>query len=146
MKIALASDHRGYNLKQELIKHLKNNYEVIDLGTNNEESTDFPKYGILLGKQVASKKADLGIAICGTGIGISIAANKVKGIMCAKINNEEEAQLAKEHNNANVIALSGKLDPNKAINMVETFLKSKPNKEEKYQRRINQILNYENDN
>ena len=66
--------------------------------------------------------------------------------MCAKINNEEEAQLAKEHNNANVIALSGKLDPNKAINMVETFLKSKPNKEEKYQRRINQILNYENDN
>ena len=146
MKIALASDHRGYKLKQELIEYLKTKYEIIDLGTNSEESTDFPKYGILLGESIQKKEADLGIAICGTGIGISIAANKVKGIMCAKINNEEEAQLAKEHNNANVIALSGKLDPNKAINMVETFLKSKPNKEEKYQRRINQILNYENDN
>ena len=146
MKIALASDHRGYKLKQELIEYLKTKYEIIDLGTNSEESTDFPKYGILLGESIQKKEADLGIAICGTGIGISIAANKVKGIMCAKINNEEEAQLAKEHNNANVIALSGKLDPNKAINMVETFLKAKPNKEEKYQRRINQILNYENDN
>ena len=146
MKIALASDHRGYKLKKELIKELKKNYEILDLGTNNEESTDFPKYGILLGETIQQNKADLGIAICGTGIGISIAANKVKGIMCAKISNEEEAKLAKEHNHANIIALSGKLSPEIAKNMIKTFLNTKPNKEEKYQRRINQIKEYENAN
>lgn len=146
MKIALASDHRGYKLKQELIEYLKTKYEIIDLGTNKEESTDFPKYGILLGETIQKKEADLGIAICGTGIGISIAANKVKGIMCAKINNEEEAKLAKEHNNANVIALSGKTPLEQAKKMIEIFINSNPNKEEKYQRRINQILEYENAN
>ena len=144
MKIALASDHRGYKLKQELIEYLK--YEIIDLGTNSEESTDFPKYGILLGESIQKKEADLGIAICGTGIGISIAANKVKGIMCAKINNEEEAKLAKEHNNANIIALSGKTPLEKAKKMIEIFINSTPNQETKYQRRINQILEYENAN
>lgn len=146
MKIALASDHRGYKLKQELIEYLKTKYEIIDLGTNSEESTDFPKYGILLGESIKKKEADLGIAICGTGIGISIAANKVKGIMCAKINNEEEAKLAKEHNNANIIALSGKIPLEKAKKMIETFINSTPNQETKYQRRINQILEYENAN
>lgn len=146
MKIALASDHRGYKLKQELIEYLKTKYEIIDLGTNSEESTDFPKYGILLGESIQKKEADLGIAICGTGIGISIAANKVKGIMCAKINNEEEAKLAKEHNNANIIALSGKTPLEKAKKMIEIFINSTPNQETKYQRRINQILEYENAN
>lgn len=146
MKIALASDHRGYKLKQELIEYLKTKYEIIDLGTNSEESTDFPKYGILLGESIQKKEADLGIAICGTGIGISIAANKVKGIMCAKINNEEEAKLAKEHNNANIIALSGKIPLDKAKKMIEIFINSTPNQETKYQRRINQILEYENVN
>ena len=146
MKIALASDHRGYKLKQELIEYLKTKYETIDLGTNSEESTDFPKYGILLGESIQKKEADLGIAICGTGIGISIAANKVKGIMCAKINNEVEANLAKEHNNANIIALSGKIPLEKAKKMIETFINSTPNQETKYQRRINQILEYENAN
>ena len=146
MKIALASDHRGYKLKQELIEYLKKKYEIIDLGTNSEESTDFPKYGILLGESIQKKEADLGIAICGTGIGISIAANKVKGIMCAKINNEEEAKLAKEHNNANIIALSGKIPLEKAKKMIKIFINSTPNQETKYQRRINQILEYENAN
>ena len=146
MKIALASDHRGYKLKQELIEYLKTKYEIIDLGTNSEESTDFPKYGILLGESIQKKEADLGIAICGTGIGISIAANKVKGIMSAKINNEEEAKLAKEHNNANIIALSGKTPLEKAKKMIEIFINSTPNQETKYQRRINQMLEYENAN
>ncbi len=146
MKIALASDHRGYTLKQELIEYLKEKYEIIDLGTNTQESTDFPKYGILLGETISKKQADLGIAICGTGIGISIAANKVKGIMCAKINNKEEAILAKQHNNANIIAISGKTNKEEAKEMVNEFLKAKPNKEEKYQRRINQIKEYENAN
>lgn len=146
MKIALASDHRGYKLKQELINHLEKTYTILDLGTNNETSVDFPKYGIALGEAIKDKKADLGIAICGTGIGISIAVNKVKGVMCAKISTEEEAKLAKEHNNASVIALSGQTPKEEAIKMINAFLTSTPNTEEKYQRRINQIKEYENAN
>lgn len=146
MKIAIASDHRGYKLKQELINNLKNNYEVLDLGTNSEESVDFPKFGIFLGETIKDKKADLGIAICGTGIGISIAANKVKNVICAKINNIEEAKLAKEHNHANILAISGKTTTNEAMKMIETFLNTKPLNDEKYLRRINQIKEYENDN
>ena len=145
MKIALASDHRGYSLKNYLIDNLKNEYEILDLGTNSTESVDFPEYGIKLGEAIINNKADFGIAICGTGIGISIAANKVKGIMCAKINTIEEAHLAKEHNNANVIALSGKADKELALNMVKEFLKAKPNEEEKYKRRIKQIEDYDNE-
>lgn len=145
MKIALASDHRGYSLKNYLIDNLKNEYEVLDLGTNSTESVDFPEYGIKLGEAIINNKADFGIAICGTGIGISIAANKVKGIMCAKINTIEEAHLAKEHNNANVIALSGKVDKELALNMVKEFLKTKQNEEEKYKRRIKQIEDYDNE-
>lgn len=144
MKIALASDHRGYNLKQELIKALKNNYEILDLGTNSTESVDFPKYGILLGETIRDKKADLGIAICGTGIGISIAANKVKNVMCAKIDSINDAKLAKEHNNANVLALRGDLNKEEAIKMIETFLSSKHLQDEKYQRRIKEIKDYDN--
>ena len=144
MKIALASDHRGYNLKQELIKTLKNNYEILDLGTNSTESVDFPKYGILLGETIRDKKADLGIAICGTGIGISIAANKVKNVMCAKIDSINDAKLAKEHNNANVLALRGDLNKEEAIKMIETFLSSKRLQDEKYQRRIKEIKDYDN--
>lgn len=144
MKIAIASDHRGYELKQEIIENLQKEYQILDLGTNSEESVDFPKYGIALGEAIKNEKADLGIAICGTGIGISIAVNKVKGVMCAKISNIEEAKLAKKHNNANVIALSGKTSKEEALKMIEEFIKSTPNKEEKYQRRINQIKEYEN--
>jgi ribose 5-phosphate isomerase B len=145
MKIALASDHRGYDLKEYLINELKKNYEILDLGTNSTESVDFPVYGIALGEAIKNKEADLGIAICGTGIGISIAVNKVQGVMCAKISNEAEAKLAKEHNNANVIALSGNLPQEEALNMINTFLNAEPNIEEKYQRRIKEILKYDNE-
>lgn len=145
MKIALASDHRGYELKSKLIEYLKEKYEIIDLGTNSEESVDFPLYGIKLGETIKNNEADFGIAICGTGIGISIAVNKVKGVMCAKISTKEEARLAKEHNNANVIAFSGSIPEAQAIEMVETFISATPNQEEKYIRRINQIIDYDNE-
>lgn len=146
MKIALASDHKGYKLKKELIENLKDQYEILDLGTNNEESADFSTYGILLGECIRDKKADLGIAICGTGIGISIAANKVKNVMCAKISTIEEAKLAKEHNRANILAFSGNTAIKEALNMINEFMKVQPLTDEKYQRRINQIKDYENDN
>ena len=144
MKIALAADHKGYYLKKELIKELKKAHEIIDLGTNSIESVDFPKYGIALGEKIKNKEVDFGIAICGTGIGISIAANKVKTVMCAKINNVKEACFAKNHNNANAIAISSNIKKEKALAMINAFIKTKPNKEEKYQRRIKEILDYDN--
>ena len=145
MKIALASDHKGYDLKKHLIEALQNSYEIIDLGTNSTESVDFPVYGIKAGECIKNKEADLGIVICGTGIGISIAANKVKGIMCAKINNVEEAKLAKLHNRANMLALSGSKTKEEALEMINAFLNEKPLEDEKYLRRINQIKDYENE-
>ena len=125
MKIGIASDHRGYDLKQELIKYLKNkNYEITDYGTNSIENVDYTKYGFLLGEKVASHEVDYGIAICGSGIGISIACNKVKGIRCAKVSSVEDAYLTRKDNDANIIALSGKLSKFKAKNIVNTFFKT----------------------
>lgn len=145
MIIALASDHRGYKLKEKLIEELEKKYKILDIGTNSEESVDFPFYGIKLGEAIKNKEADFGIAICGTGIGISIACNKVKGIMCAKINTITEAKLAKEHNNANIIAFSGTVSIENALKMIEEFINSEPLKDSKYQRRINEIWDYENE-
>lgn len=146
MKIGIASDHRGYVLKKEIIKELKNEYEIIDFGTDSEERVDYPDYAFKLGKAIQNKDIDLGIAICGTGIGISIALNKVKGVLCAKISNKEEAKLAKEHNHANAIAFSGSTKIEEAKEMILTFLNSKPNNEQAHLERINKILKYEEEN
>lgn len=110
MKIAIASDHGGFCLKEELRVFLKEEgYDIEDLGTYSEQSVDYPVYGKLCGETVRDKKADLGIVICGTGIGISIAANKVKGIRCALCTNVEMAEMARCHNDANIIALGGRM-------------------------------------
>ena len=107
MKIAIANDHNGINIKTMLKKYLEElGYEVLDFGSNTSESVDYPNYAFKVGKSVASKESDLGILICGTGIGMSIACNKVKGVRCAKVSNLEESILSRQHNNANVIALS----------------------------------------
>ena len=106
MIMAMASDHAGYNLKEELKKHLMEKYpsfEIMDLGTDSEESVDYPIYGEACGKAVAGGKADLGIVCCGTGIGISMAANKVKGIRACVCSEPYTAKLSKEHNNSNII-------------------------------------------
>ncbi len=109
MIIAMAADHGGYELKNEIKKHLEEKgFEIIDLGTNSSDSVNYPDYGKKCGEVVASKKADLGMVFCGTGIGISIAANKVKGIRCALVTSEEMAKLTKEHNNANILAMGGR--------------------------------------
>ncbi len=124
MKIAIASDHGGYGLKQKVLDHVSaRGFEVIDLGTNSEESVDYPVYGQLCGETVASGKADLGIVICGTGIGISIAANKVHGIRCGLCTSVEMAHLTKQHNNANILALGGRTTlENLAIDIVDEWL------------------------
>ena len=124
MIIAVASDHGGFELKNRVREHLKERgIKVVDLGTDSEESVDYPVYGKACAEAVASGKADLGVVCCGTGIGISIAANKVKGIRCGLCTSVEMAELTKKHNNANMIALGGRTtDPDLALQMVDRWL------------------------
>ncbi|HIV80801.1 MAG TPA: ribose 5-phosphate isomerase B [Candidatus Avanaerovorax faecigallinarum] len=124
MIIAVASDHGGFELKNRVREHLKERgIKVVDLGTDSEESVDYPVYGKACAEAVASGKADLGVVCCGTGIGISIAANKVKGIRCGLCTSVEMAELTKKHNNANMIALGGRTtDPDLALQIVDRWL------------------------
>jgi ribose 5-phosphate isomerase B len=110
MRIALAADHAGYLLKDELARWLsEQGHEVTDLGTNGPESVDYPEYGHRLARVVASGEADRGIAVCGSGIGISIAINREPKCRCARVDDPLSAELAREHNDANVLALGGRL-------------------------------------
>ena len=144
MKIGIASDHRGYKLKKKLVPYLKKKgYEVLDLGTDSTKPVDYPDYGIALGEKVRDKEVDFGIAICGTGIGISIACNKVKGVRCARITNRKDAKETRIHNNANVIALNEKMFLFEAKDIVDAFLKTKYVPGERFERRINKMLKYE---
>ena len=124
MKIAVASDHGGFALKEKVKEHLiERGFDVEDLGTYSEESVDYPVYGKACGEAVASGKADLGVVVCGTGIGISIAANKVKGIRCGLCTSVEMAHLTKQHNNANILALGGRTtEPELAFKIVDEWL------------------------
>ncbi len=124
MIIALAADHGGYELKNAVKEHLKERkIKVVDLGTNSADSVDYPEYGKACAEAVASGKADLGIVCCGTGIGISIAANKVKGVRCGLCTSVEMATLTKQHNNANMIALGGRTTtPELAMEIVDAWL------------------------
>lgn len=144
MKIGIASDHRGYKLKEELKEKL--DYEFIDYGTDSEESTDYPIYAFKLGKAVVNQEVDFGVAICGSGIGISIACNKVKGIRCAKVSNSEEAKYTRNDNNSNIVAFGEKTSLEDAIEIVKTFINTPFSNLEKHNRRINKISMYEEGN
>ena len=110
MRIALAADHAGYVLKDELARWLaEQGHETIDLGTNGPESVDYPEYGAKLARAVASGEAERGIAVCGSGIGISIAVNRELKCRCARVDDPLSAALAREHNDANVLAMGGRL-------------------------------------
>ena len=147
MRIGLASDHRGYKLKELLKEKLSElNYEIIDFGTNSEESTDYPDYAFALGESVVAKQSDFGVAICGSGIGISIACNKVKGIRCAKVSNKEEAAITRIDNNSNIVAFSEKIAEDEALEIVKTFIETESSTEEKHIRRVNKIIEYEGKN
>jgi ribose 5-phosphate isomerase B len=123
-RIVIGSDHAGFPVKETIRKYLAAaGYAVDDQGTSSEESVDYPDYGKAVGERVASKQADLGIAVCGSGIGISIAANKVPGIRAALAHDVMTARLAREHNDANVLALGGRVVTGAtAVEMVQTFL------------------------
>ena len=141
MKLAIASDHRGYELKKYLLKNLKG-YEIEDLGTDSNKSVDYPDYGIKLGEYVVKNNC-FGIAICGSGIGISIACNKVNGVRCAKVNFIKEAIVTRKDNNSNVLAISSDINPERALRIIETFLDTKFSGEERHVKRINKISEYE---
>ena len=139
--IALGSDHGGYGLKQEVIKHLEERgIEYKDYGCYSEESCDYPIYGKKLAEAVAGGECEFGIIICGTGIGISISANKVPGIRAALCHDCFSAQATREHNNANILAMGARvIGPGLALKIVDTFLDTPFSNEERHVRRISMI-------
>lgn len=141
MKVSIGSDHGGFNLKEIVIAYLVNNgYEVDDKGCYDKNSCDYPIYGKAVAQDVANRKADKGIVICTTGIGISMCANKVKGVRCALCTNELMAKMTRLHNDANVLALGANMvGPGLAEAIVEKFLTTPFSGEEKHQRRIDML-------
>ena len=142
MRIALAADHAGFALKDELVRWLsEQGHEIVDLGTNSAESVDYPKYGALLARAIAAGDAERGVAVCGSGIGISIAVNREPACRCARVDDPLSAQLAREHNDANVIAFGARLiGPDMAKACVAAFLDS-PFAGGRHQRRVDLLSN-----
>lgn len=124
MRIVMASDHGGYDLKEELKEYIESmGHEISDVGTYSKESCDYPVFGKKAAKAVKYEEADTGIVICGTGIGISLSCNKIKGIRCALCANEYSARMARRHNNANMLALGARvIGADLAKSIVKTFL------------------------
>lgn len=145
MKIGIASDHGGYELKYNLTKKLQEKgYNVVDYGTDSSIRVDYPEFAFKLCDGVLKNNVDFGIAICKTGIGMSIACNKVKGIRCAKIDNEIDAEFSKRHNNANVIALSANKSLEEILKLIDIFI-SNSFEEGRHLDRINMIRKYEDE-
>jgi len=145
MKIAIGADHAGFDYKPSIVELLKKmGHEVIDFGTNSLESTDYPSYAFLVGNAVSSKQADFGILICGTGIGMSIAANKVKGVRAAAIQNEFAAKATREHNDANVLCVGSRTNILEDVLLfVRIFLDTPYSNGVRHQKRVNLISDYE---
>lgn len=124
MRIALGADHAGYQLKDQIKQHLEQQgISVQDEGTSSAESVDYPDYARAVAHDVSQQRADLGILVCGSGIGMAITANKVDGIRAANVSTEYEAQMSREHNNANVLTLGARiLSPDQAFAIVDKWL------------------------
>ena len=141
MRIGLANDHHGREIKNKIIEYLnRHDIEYVDYGSNKEESVAYVDYAIMLCNGVNNHEVDLGILICGTGIGMSIVANKVKRIIAAKVNTPREAALAREHNMANVMTLAEYTENLEEI--LDNFINTKPSTEERHIRRVEKILNF----
>lgn len=145
MTIAFGCDHGGFVLKKEIMEYLeKSGHKVIDFGTNDEKSVDYPTYSLAVAECVKDGKADLGILICGTGIGISIAANKVPGIRCAAVADTFTARATRQHNNSNILAMGGRtMGPGLAVDIVDIFVNTPFSGDERHQRRIDMITDIE---
>ncbi len=147
MKIVIASDHGGYQLKQAILRFLSEEKIAFeDFGINSAESADYPDYAVKVAKAVSVGEVDAGILVCGTGLGMTITANKFKGVRAALITDIYLARMAKEHNNANVIALGGRMiDAVKAIRLLKIWLKT-PFQGERHQKRLDKIKEIEKEN
>ena len=145
MVIAIGSDHAGFEYKEAIKKYLlSKNYEVKDVGTDSKESTHYPYFGIKVGELVRDKVADFGIVICFTGEGITIAANKVKGIRAGIGYNDDVARLLREHNNANVIGFgAGQMELDDVLRRIDIFLNT-PFSGGRHETRVQIITDYEN--
>ncbi len=143
MKIALGSDHGGVKLKKAIKEFLRSqSIEVKDFGTDSPQSCDYPDYALKTAESVSSKESDLGILICKTGIGMSIAANKVPGVRAALCKDRDTARLSREHNDANVLALAGEAFEDDALEIVRTWINSgfsEDGSRERHQKRVNKI-------
>jgi ribose 5-phosphate isomerase B len=145
MKIAIACDHGAYDYKVEIKKMLEEQgHQVIDCGCDSTASVDYPDYGSAAARMVASKEVDTGIVMCGTGIGISISANKIKGIRCALCTDTTMARLTREHNDANMLAMGQRTTGiETATDIVEVFLNTKFSEGERHKNRIRKIAELE---
>ena len=145
--IAIGSDHGGYKLKEEIKKYLEEKeIEYTDCGTFDEESVDYPEIAQAVSSEIQDGHAEKGIVICRSGIGMSIVANKFKGIRCAKCNEEEEAKFSRMHNDANVLALGADyMDTNKAVRIVRTWIATEF-EGGRHEKRVNLIEEIENEN
>lgn len=143
MKLGFASDHRGFELKEKLIEYYSDNYEIVDCGTNSNDSCDYPVYAYKLGKLIINKEIDFGIAICGSGVGISIACNKIKGVYCAKVSNSEEALHTRLDNNTNCVSFGENTSLEDAVSIINTFITTEYSNLDKHNRRNNLVKDIE---
>lgn len=144
MKIAIGSDHVGYELKLHIADYMRSKgHEVIDYGANSEERVDYPVYGSAVGKAVVSGKCDRGVLVCGTGIGISIAANKVKGVRAAVCSEPYSARLARQHNDANIVAFGSRVVGTALAEMIVDEFFSAEYEGGRHQRRLDMIAKIE---
>ena len=141
MKIAIGCDHAAYKEKKDLISFLESElgYEVINMGTNSEDSVDYAEYGHMVGESVSTKQANRGIVICGSGIGISIAANKVRGIRAALCTTIKHAEMSRKHNDANVLAMGARFTSFEDIKAIAQVWLETDFEGGRHQRRINKI-------
>jgi ribose 5-phosphate isomerase B len=140
VKIVIGSDHAGFPLKETVRPLLESEgHEVVDVGTDSEESTDYPRYAARAARMVAEGEADRAVLACGSGVGVSIVANKVDGVRAVNAHDADEAEMSRRHNDANVLALAGrKLEPGKAREIIERFLATEF-EGGRHERRISQI-------
>ncbi len=144
MKIAVGADHGGYSHKEAIKKHLiERGFEVKDFGAFSEESTDYNDYAILVAEAVRDHKYDRGILVCGTGIGMSVMANKVKGIRAALVHDLFTAEATRLHNNSNILAMGGRvIKQNHALKIVDIWIDTEFSNEDRHIRRVNKINSY----
>ena len=140
MKISIGADHGGFELKIKLVEFLKDSgHTVIDHGTNSPDSVDYPDYAKLVSADILEKRADFGVLVCGSGIGISIAANRFKGIRAALVTRKEHAILSRQHNNANIIALGGRFTTIEEAKEYLTIFLSTPFEGGRHEKRVCKI-------